>query len=85
MSDQEREKHGHRDADGTDDAVDADVEAHKHGHREADTTPTTIRTTSRRTSTAARTPNSSFSRKVARARVAGPSVREQGVYLAACD
>jgi hypothetical protein len=38
MSDQERDKHGHRDADGTDDAVDADVEAHKHGHREADTT-----------------------------------------------
>jgi hypothetical protein len=38
MSDQERDKHGHRDADGTDDAVDADVEAHKHGHRDADAT-----------------------------------------------
>jgi hypothetical protein len=38
MSDQEREKHGHRDADKTDDDVNADVEAHKHGHRDADIT-----------------------------------------------
>jgi hypothetical protein len=37
VSDQERDKHGHRDADGgTDDDVSADVEAHKHGHRDAD-------------------------------------------------